>query len=47
MEDVHVYVNRPAGKEGTNLEDLDGALRKLEYVSEVSRISVRTNSAEE
>ena len=35
MTDVHVYVNRPAGKEGTNLEDLEEALRKLEYVSEV------------
>jgi copper chaperone CopZ len=32
---VHVYVNRPAGKEGTNLEDLEEALRKLEHVSEV------------
>jgi hypothetical protein len=35
VADVHVYVNRPAGKEGTNLEDLEGALRKLEYVSGV------------
>ncbi len=35
MADVHVYVNRPAGKEGTDLEDLEEALRKLEYVSEV------------
>jgi copper chaperone CopZ len=35
MTDVHVYVNRPAGKEGTNLEDLEVALRKLEYVYEV------------
>jgi len=36
VADVHVYVNRPAGKEGTtDLEDLQEALRKLEYVSEV------------
>jgi copper chaperone CopZ len=35
VADVHVYVNRPAGKEGANLEDLEEALRKLEYVSEV------------
>jgi copper chaperone CopZ len=35
VADVHVYVNRPAGKEGTDLEDLEEALRKLEYVSEV------------
>jgi copper chaperone CopZ len=35
VADVHVYVNKPAGKEGTNLEDLEEALRKLEYVSEV------------
>ena len=35
MTDVHVYVNRPAGKEGTNMEDLEEALRKLEYVSGV------------
>jgi hypothetical protein len=35
VADVHVYVNRPAGKVGTNLEDLEEALRKLEYVSEV------------
>jgi copper chaperone CopZ len=35
MADVHVYVNRPAGKEATSLEDLEEALRKLEYVCEV------------
>ena len=35
VADVHVYVNRPADKEETNLEDLEEALRKLEYVSEV------------
>ena len=28
VADVHVYVNRPAGKEGTDLEDLEEALRK-------------------
>jgi hypothetical protein len=37
VADVHVYVNRPAGKEGTDLEDLE----------EASRISVRTTSADE
>ena len=35
MADVHVYVNRPADKEGTALEDLEEALRKLEHVSDV------------
>ncbi len=35
MADVNVYVNRPAEKEGTDLEDLGEALRKLEYVSNV------------
>jgi copper chaperone CopZ len=35
MTDVHLYVNRPAGKKGTDLEDLEEALRKLDYVSEV------------
>jgi copper chaperone CopZ len=35
MTDVHVYVNRPAGKEETNMEDLEEALRRLEFVSEV------------
>lgn len=35
MADVHVYVNRPAGKEGTGLEDVEEALRKLEHVSDV------------
>ncbi|MDQ3864275.1 MAG: heavy-metal-associated domain-containing protein [Actinomycetota bacterium] len=35
MSDVHVYVNRPAGKEGTNLEDIEEALRELDYVSDV------------
>jgi copper chaperone CopZ len=35
VADVHVYVNRPAEKEGTALEDLEEALRKLAYVSDV------------
>ncbi len=35
MTDVHVYVNRPAEKEGTALEDLEEALGKLEHVSDV------------
>ena len=35
MEDVHVYVNRPAGKEDTDLEDLGEALRGLDHVSDV------------
>ncbi|HEX6710761.1 MAG TPA: heavy-metal-associated domain-containing protein [Rubrobacter sp.] len=35
MADVHVYVSRPAQKEGTALEDLEAALRKLDHVSDV------------
>jgi copper chaperone CopZ len=35
VADVHVYVNRTAAKEGTALEDLGEALRKLDYVSDV------------
>lgn len=35
MRDVHVYFNRPAGKEGAGLEDLEEGLRNLEHVSEV------------
>ncbi len=35
MADVHVYVNRPAEKEGADLQDLEEALRKLEHVSDV------------
>ncbi|HEX2740725.1 MAG TPA: heavy-metal-associated domain-containing protein [Rubrobacter sp.] len=35
MADVHVYVSRPAGKEGTGLEDLEAVLKKLEHVSAV------------
>jgi copper chaperone CopZ len=35
VEDVHVYVERPAGKEGAALEDLGEVLRALDYVSHV------------
>ena len=35
VADVHVYVNRPAAKEGTALEDIEETLRKLDYVSGV------------
>ena len=35
MADVHIYVNRPAQKEGAALEDIEGVLRKLDYVSGV------------
>lgn len=35
MTDVHVYVNRTAAKEGTNLEDIEEALNELDYVSDV------------
>ncbi len=35
MEDAHVYVDRPAGKEDTDLEDLGEALRELDHVSDV------------
>ena len=35
MEDVHVFVDRPAGKEDTALEDLGEALRALDHVSSV------------
>ena len=35
MADVHVYVNRTAAKEGTTLEDIEEALRNLDYVSDV------------
>ena len=34
MKDVHVYVNSPAEKEDTALEDLGEALRTLGYVSD-------------
>ena len=32
MADVHVYVTRPPQKEGAALEDIEGVLRKLDYV---------------
>jgi len=35
VADVRVYVNRPAGKEGTALEDLREALEKLDHVSDI------------
>lgn len=35
MADMHVYVNRPAGKESTALEDLKEALEKLDHASDV------------
>ena len=35
MADLHVYVNRPPNKEGTGLEDLQEALKKLDHVSDV------------
>jgi copper chaperone CopZ len=35
VADVHVYINRPAAKEGTDLEDIDEALRKFDFVSDV------------
>ena len=35
MADVHVYVTRPPQKEGAALEDIEGVLRKLDYVSGV------------
>jgi len=35
VADVHVYITRPEEKEGTTLEDIDEALRRLDYVSEV------------
>jgi copper chaperone CopZ len=35
VADVHVYVNRPAGKKGMALEDLGEVLRKLDHVSDV------------
>ena len=35
MRDVHLYLDRPAGKEGADLEGLKEGLRSLEHVSEV------------
>ena len=39
MADVHVYISRPAEKEGAALEDIEGVLRKLDYVSGVEASS--------
>jgi len=35
VADVHVYITRPADREGATLEDIDETLRKLDYVSDV------------
>lgn len=35
MEDVHVFVDRPVGKEDTDLAELEKALRALDHVSDV------------
>jgi copper chaperone CopZ len=35
VEDVHVYIDRPAGKEDSDLGDLGEALRRLDHVFEV------------
>ena len=35
MADVHVYVNRTAAKEDLALGDIEEALRKLNYVSDI------------
>ena len=35
MEDVHVFVDRPVGKEDTDLAELEEALRALDHVSDV------------
>ena len=36
MEDMHVYVNKPAGKADAALQDLGETLRALDYVSDVN-----------
>ena len=35
MADVHVYVNRTTAKEDLALGDIEEALRKLDYVSDI------------
>jgi copper chaperone CopZ len=35
VADVHVYINRPAQKEGMALEDVEEALKKLDHVTDV------------
>ncbi len=34
MPDVHIYVNKPPGKDVPALEDLEDVLKRLGYVSE-------------
>ena len=36
MAEIHIYVSRPAEKEGGTREDLEETLRKLEHVSDVA-----------
>jgi copper chaperone CopZ len=43
VEDVHVYVDRPAGKGDSDLDDLVEALRGLDHVSDV-RVDVSGNA---
>ena len=43
VEDVHVYVDRPAGKEDSDLDDLGETLRGLDHVSDV-RVDVSGNA---
>jgi len=43
VEDVHVYVDRPAGKGDSDLDDLGEALRGLDHVSDV-RVDVSGNA---
>jgi copper chaperone CopZ len=35
MADVHIYVNKPPEKDVPALKDLEGVLKRLDYVSEV------------
>jgi hypothetical protein len=42
VEDAHVYVDRPAGKEEADLEDLGEALRGFDHVSGV-RVEASAN----
>jgi copper chaperone CopZ len=35
VEDVHVYIDRPPGKDDADLEDLGKALKGLDHVSDV------------
>ncbi len=47
MPDIHVYVNRPSERDVPALEGLEDVLRRLEHVSEVSRLSVRSDFPKE